>query len=144
MPNLPNWNTGSWGTGYGGNPVPSMFVPQQYANLSSLEAMFPGPSPFTVPGSALPPNTSADYAALRDLATRNQMSQVLNQYPTNFEPLNPAKPSGLFSRPAPAAAAPTAPCGDVRRGTLPRIGHTPACAGAGACGCGLPRYALYA
>ena len=54
MPNLPNWNTGSWGTGYGGNPVPSMFVPQQYANLSSLEAMFPGPSPFAA-GSAVVP-----------------------------------------------------------------------------------------
>jgi len=131
MPNLPNWNTGSWGTGYGGNPVPSMFVPQQYANLSSLEAMFPGPSPFTVPGSALPPNTSADYAALRDLATRNQMSQVLNQYPTNFEPLNPAKPSGLFSRPAPAAAAPTAPTGSTSApGTLNNIYANAAAKGA--------------
>ena len=103
MPNLPNWNTGSWGTGYGGNPVPSMFVPQQYANLSSLEAMFPGPSPFTVPGASLPPNTAADYAALRNAVTQ---SQVLNQYATNFEPLNPSKPSGLFSRPQPATNGP--------------------------------------
>ncbi len=131
MPNLPNWNTGSWGTGYGGNPVPSMFVPQQYANLSSLEAMFPGPSPFTYPGASLPPNTSADYAALRDLATRNQMSQVLNQYPTNFEPLNQTKPSGLFSRPAPATAAPTAATGSASApGTLNNIYANAAAKGA--------------
>ena len=105
MPNLPNWNTGSWGTGYGGNPVPSMFVPQQYANLSSLEAMFPGPaSPFTanVSQMALGP---ADYAELRAMGQQRLMSNVLNQYAADFEPLNSPKPSGLFSRPPTTGSA---------------------------------------